>query len=87
MTVLKSAKVAIAAAVAAGSLGMAGAASANVVCNGVECWHVHNRFDYPTGVGVTIHDNAWGYRHHNGYQWRHDRFDRGYYRNGVWISF
>ena len=91
MTFLKSAllKGALMAAVTGGALVAASAASADVVCNRAgECWHVHDRLDYPAGLGITFHDDTWGVAHQRGhYHWRQDRFDRGYYRNGVWIAF
>ena len=60
-------------------------ASADVACNQWhECWHVHDRLDYPGNVGVVFHGNGWHGRHMH---WRHDRFDHGYYRNGVWVTF
>ena len=91
MTILKSAlKGALVAAMSGGALiATATAASADVACNGAgECWHVHDRLAYPAEAGVTFHEDAWGagHRDHH-YHWRHDRFDRGYYRNGVWITF
>jgi hypothetical protein len=90
VTLLKSAlKGALVAAMSGGALiATATTASADVACNGRgECWHVHDRLAYPAEAGVTFHDEHWGYGHHHGYHWRHDRFDRGYYRNGVWIAF
>lgn len=62
-------------------------ASADVACNRWhECWHVHDRYtDYPANVGVVFHDDGWRAGRH--YHWRTDRFDHGYYRNGVWIAF
>ena len=61
------------------------AANADVACNRFgECWHVHDRLAYPAELGVTWHPDNWRSRH---YHWRHDRFDHGYYRNGVWIAF
>lgn len=91
MTFLKSAllKGTLAAAVATGALVAASAASADVVCNRAgECWHVHDRLDYPAVAGITFHDDAWADAHRAGhYHWRQDRFDRGYYRDGVWIAF
>ena len=90
MTILKSALVkgALAAAVAAGTLGAAASASAYVACNRAgECWHVQDRVDYPAGLGIRFHDEDWGSRHHHGYRWRHDHDGRGYYRNGLWIAF
>ena len=91
MAILKSAllKTAIAAAVAGSSLALtATVASADVVCNAYnECWHVHDRYTYPDGVGVVFHDDAWADGHRDHWRWRHDRDDRGYYRNGIWITF
>ena len=89
MTFLRSTlmKGAFAAALATGAL-VSSVASADVACNRWgECWHVNDRFAYPAGVGITFHADDWGRYHHRGYHWRHDRFDRGYYRNGVWIAF
>ncbi len=37
---------------------------------------------------MVFHDDAWADAHRHGHwRWRDDRFDRGYYRNGVWIAF
>jgi hypothetical protein len=76
-------------AIAGGALAAsATTASAYVACNGAgECWRVTQRYDYPPHAGITFHTNDWGYRHHHDWRWRHDRVDRGYYRNGVWIAF
>ncbi len=91
MTFLKSALVkgALLAAVTGASFVAVTAASADVVCNRAgECWHVHDRLDYPAGVGVTFHDDTWGAAHQHGHwHWRQDRFDRGYYKDGVWVAF
>jgi hypothetical protein len=91
VTSLKTAlaKGALIAAVAGGTLAMASAASADVACNRWgECWHVHDRLTYPAGVGVIWHADNWAAAHQRGhYHWRTDRFDHGYYRNGVWIAF
>lgn len=60
-------------------------ASAEVVCNRWnECWHTRDHITYPGRLGVVYHDDGWRGRH---YHWRHDRFDHGYYRNGIWITF
>ncbi|HEY2709199.1 MAG TPA: hypothetical protein VGI95_14195 [Caulobacteraceae bacterium] len=92
MTFLKSAllKGVVTAAIAGGSLAMtASVASADVVCNSAgECWHVHDRLTYPAEAGVVFHDDAWAAAHRDAHwHWRHDRFDQGYYRNGLWIAF
>lgn len=91
MTILKTALVkgAIMAAVAGSAIAAASTASADVVCNRWgECWHVHDRMAYPPNIGFSYHNDAWGDHHRYGHwRWRQDRFDRGYYRNGVWITF
>jgi len=72
-------------AMAAGLALAATTASAEVACNRWgECWHVHDHIAYPGEVGVVWHPDGWRARHMH---WRHDRFDHGYYRNGVWIAF
>ena len=91
MTFLKSTlKSAVIAAMSGGALiATATTASADVVCNSAgECWHVHDRLAYPADAGVVFHDDAWADAHRDHHwHWRHDRDDRGYYRNGVWITF
>ncbi|HSM94657.1 MAG TPA: hypothetical protein VLT91_01345 [Rhizomicrobium sp.] len=78
-----------AALVGAGALAIsATTASAYVVCNDRgDCWHTHERYSYPTGFGIVIHDDNWRWRHHHHhYRWReHD--GRGYWRNGIWVTF
>ena len=62
-------------------------ASARVVCNrDGDCWHTHDRYDYPAGFGITVHNDNWRWRHHDHYRW-HEHEGRGYWRNGVWITF
>ena len=82
--------------VGAGALGaMAGPASAYVVCNREgDCWHSEHR-DRAPGVRFEYHPDDW-YFHR---RWEGDRSDRyryrawrddaarGYWRNGVWITF
>jgi hypothetical protein len=91
VTILKSAlKGALVAAISGGALiATATTASADVACNAAgECWHVHDRLTYPAEAGVTFHEDAWADSHRDhSYHWRKDRFDRGYYRDGVWITF
>lgn len=86
MQTFKKLAVGLAAASIVGAFGMAGSASAEVVCNQWhECWHVHDHFnDYPPAAGVMFHPDNWHGRHNH---WRHDNFGHGYYRNGAWISF
>jgi hypothetical protein len=91
VTFLKSALVkgALAATLATSAMAVTTTtASADVACNRAgECWHVHDRLAYPGNVGVIFHGDNWGRSHRHGYHWRADRADRGYYRNGVWITF
>ena len=81
-------KMAAAAALGISALAvMATSASAAIACNreGV-CWHVNRHYVYAPEYGVVIHPNRcrWGPR---------DRFvfkehtGRGYWRNGVWVTF
>jgi hypothetical protein len=66
-------------------------ASAYVACNRFgDCWHSEARYHYAPSVGVTIHPDHW-YFHRNWdrgrYRWRGYREGRGYYRNGIWVTF
>lgn len=64
----------------------AGSASAYVACNRHgDCWHVRDRYNYHPRWGITIHDDNWRWRGHH-YRWR-EHEGRGYWRNGVWITF
>jgi hypothetical protein len=70
----------------------AGAASAYVACNGTgECWHVDHRYHYAPAVGVQMHPDDWYFHrdwaHDRSHQWRDHHDGRGYYRNGVWVTF
>jgi hypothetical protein len=67
-------------------------ASAYIVCNrDGDCWHTETRYERP-GLRFDYHPDDWyfherwedrGRRH-----WRSDfHRDRGYYRNGIWITF
>jgi hypothetical protein len=81
----------LAAAIAVGALAVtAPAASAYVVCNASgECWRVHRHYNYAPEYGVTVYNDRWYGRHRydRHYHWRSAREGRGYYRDGVWISF
>ena len=68
-------------------------ASAYVACNREgDCWHTETRYSQP-GVSFEYHPDDW-YFHR---RWEGDRGDRyhyrpwregrGYWRNGVWITF
>jgi len=66
------------------------AASADIVCNHwSECWHVHSRIVYPAEVGGVWHTDHWykAHAHDPALHWRTDRYDHGYYRNGIWVAF
>jgi len=60
-------------------------ASAYIACNRWgDCWHTSYR-DFRPHWGIRIHDDGWRWRGAH-YRWReHD--GRGYWRNGVWITF
>jgi hypothetical protein len=67
------------------------AASAYTVCNRYgDCWQVRG-YDYPYryGVGYYYDRDDWNWRHRGWrhHYWRHYDYDRGYWRNGVWIQF
>lgn len=82
------AKIGAAAALAAAALGMTvGDAAAAVACNGAgECWHVRRAYTYPPAAGVVIHPNGWRWGPRERFTWR-DHPGRGYWRNGVWVTF
>ena len=66
-----------------------GTASAYVACNASgECWHTDARVHYDRGLGIVIHPDDW-YFHHDMDRdhWRGAHAGRGYYKNGVWLSF
>lgn len=68
-------------------------ASAEVVCNELgDCWHVRDHYTYPDNVGIVVHPDDWKWDvapapdatvH---YRW-HEHEGRGYWRDGVWITF
>ena len=73
------------------------AASAHVVCNRAgDCWSTHTRYNYPSSLGIRFYSDRyaneryrnrhWHGDHHNWRDEHHDR-DRGYYRDGAWITF
>jgi hypothetical protein len=66
-----------------------GAASARMVCNSEgDCWHTESRYTYP-GTGYGYHNDDWYFHQkwndRNHYRDYHE--GRGYYKNGVWLSF
>ena len=66
-------------------------ASAYIVCNSEDpsdCWHTHDRYDYQPSFRLSVHPDNWRWedRDRDHYRWReHD--GRGYWRNGVWLTF
>jgi uncharacterized membrane protein len=63
------------------------AASAAVVCNAEnECWHVKNHYTYKPEFGLTVHEDGWKWGDGEKYTWR-EHEGRGYWRNGVWVTF
>ena len=84
-------KILAAAALAGGLAMMASApASAYVACNSVgDCWHTDSRYRAPPGVTFSFHNDDWYFHQkwddRNHYRDYHD--GRGYYRNGIWLSF
>jgi hypothetical protein len=71
-------------------------AGAYTACNRYgECWHTGERYGYPGAIGVRFYGDDWRWRDH-GYRWRGDNWrgdrnwhhrGRGYWRNGIWITF
>ena len=85
------AKAAVVSAVAISALAAtAGSAGAAVVCNRWgECWHTHHHWAYPGG-GYVWHSDDWYFHRQWGsgpYRWHDWRGGRGYWRNGVWVTF
>lgn len=70
----------------------AGTASADVVCNREgDCWHVDHRYHYGPDVRVVVHPDNWYFHrdwdHDHDYHWRGHHEGRGYWRDGVWVTF
>jgi len=68
--------------------GTATTASAYVVCNrSGDCWHTSERYRYRPHFGVVVHDDNWRWRDRDRhYRWR-EHSGRGYWRNGIWLTF
>ncbi|HEY2067962.1 MAG TPA: hypothetical protein VGG48_00285 [Rhizomicrobium sp.] len=84
---------ALAATIGMGALALtATSASAYIACNSAgDCWHVHDQYAYPSNVGIVVHEDNWKWDEaptdttvH--YRW-HEHEGRGYWRDGVWITF
>ncbi|HEX4635898.1 MAG TPA: hypothetical protein VH189_06930 [Rhizomicrobium sp.] len=82
----------LSAVIGAGALaGFALPAAADVVCNHEgDCWHADSRYDRP-GVRFEYHPDDWYFHRHweedRDRHWRGYREGRGYWRNGVWVTF
>jgi len=81
---------ALALVMGAGLAAVATPAAARVVCNGYgDCWHTDGNYRYGRDVRASYHNDDWYFhqrwddRHH----WRDHHDGRGYYRNGIWITF
>ena len=77
-------KTILGAALGAGLLAVTSAgASAAIVCQGNVCWDAHERYAYPSGAGVVVHEDNWRagpsitFREHEG---------RGYWRGDRWTE-
>lgn len=81
-------KIAAAAALAISALSLtATTASAAIVCNREGyCWHVRRPWAYRPEWGVVVHPNNWRWGPTEHFVWR-EHPGRGYWRNGVWITF
>jgi hypothetical protein len=78
---------------ALGSVAMsAGPASAYVVCNREgDCWHTERRYHAP-GITFEYHPDDWYFHRHwdadHDHHWRNEYHEgRGYWHNGVWVTF
>lgn len=82
------AKLAVAAAIStAAVVAMTADASAAVACNAEgECWHVNRSYAYRPEFGVVVHPNGWRWGATDHYTWR-EHTGRGYWHNGVWVTF
>ena len=75
-------------AVVAGGMMFAAAAlaSAAIVCNRVhDCWHTTEAYKYRPAFGLTVHKDDWKWGRGN-WRWR-EHEGRGYWRNGLWVTF
>jgi hypothetical protein len=78
-------KTLIGVAIGAGMLAFAPTvASAAIACSGNVCWHTTETYTYPRHARVIIRDDNWRAGRH--IRWR-EREGRGYWRNGVWVTF
>ena len=65
-------------------------ASARVVCNGYgDCWHTDSNYRYGRDVRARSYNDDWYFHQKwdDNRHWRDHHEGRGYYRNGLWITF
>lgn len=64
-------------------------ASAYIACDrdGDHCWHTDVRYHYPQGHYDWHPDDWYFHRHWDQNNWHEYHEGRGYWRNGVWITF
>jgi hypothetical protein len=72
-------------------------ASAHVVCNSAgDCWSTHSRHKYPSDLQIRFYSDRYAHERYRNRHWRnhhrnwrdeHHEDDRGYYRDGIWITF
>ena len=85
--------VATAALVGIGALTIsAGTVSAYVVCNNEgDCWHTDRRYHYRPEIHAEFHPDSWYFHrdwdHDRNHRWRGHHDERGYWQNGVWVTF
>jgi hypothetical protein len=95
---LKKTLLAASAAVIVGAAGLiviATPASARVVCNSYgDCWHTDARYDYnryDRDQRPVYHSDDWYFHQHwdsdRDHHFRESHEGRGYYKNGIWLSF
>ena len=61
----------------------AGSASADIACSGDVCWHVKEKYTYPTESRVVVHEDSWK----AGPKVRfHEHEGRGYWKGETWID-
>jgi hypothetical protein len=81
-------KLAAAAVFSMGAVALtATSAMADIACNAEgECWHVRHHWNWHPEWGVVVHPDGWVWAPTEHYVWREHR-GRGYWHNGVWITF
>lgn len=72
-------KTLLSALVGAGAVAVSAAgASAAIACAGNVCWHAHERYEYPAGARIVVHEDGWRWGAHEHYRWR-EHEGRGYW--------